>query len=360
MKKIIFILIILIVSLSIFALFIVGYLEFFYHNKWEKQIFRTILLKELRPHRNEEILISEMDRKFIAHNKIKITTDENGFLVNSSSSHHQNPDSVIVFLGGSTTECQLTSESNRFPYLSGKLLEKSVGLKINSLNSGVSGNNSFHNLNILLNKIVFIKPDVLVLMNTANDLTMLSNNLDYKDHGICEINALNNIYSYLAKKSGVFAFLKDRYLEKTKNASNSKKTIENLLNEKNSDIIKLNFKKIIDSYSAICKIFGIKLVLMTEPSNFDNSDNHWYAAGIRVNDKAFKNYLKLYAEFNSIYRSSALKNNDFLIDLEAVLNKKEYFYDDLHYTDTGSIKASEHIADFLKKNFFKINSIGAD
>ena len=86
---------------------------------------------------------------------------------------HDHPDLTIAFLGGSTTECIYVDEDNRFPYLAGRLLERQTHLKVNSYNAGRSGNNTLHCLNILLNKVVNLKPDIVVLMENINDLAIL-------------------------------------------------------------------------------------------------------------------------------------------------------------------------------------------
>ena len=67
----------------------------------------------------------------------------------------------------------MMDENNRFPYLAGHLLEEETQLKVNSYNAGHSGNNTLHCLNILLNKVVNLKPDIVVLMENINDLAIL-------------------------------------------------------------------------------------------------------------------------------------------------------------------------------------------
>ena len=52
----------------------------------------------------------------------------------------------FIFFGGSTTECIFVEESKRFPYLLTRILQRSDGTLINSLNAGVSGNHSMHSL----------------------------------------------------------------------------------------------------------------------------------------------------------------------------------------------------------------------
>jgi len=55
----------------------------------------------------------------------------------------------------------------------GQLLQEKTGKKITSINAGVGGNNSLHSLDVLLNKIIPLKPDVVVMMHNINDLVTL-------------------------------------------------------------------------------------------------------------------------------------------------------------------------------------------
>ena len=100
-----------------------------------------------------------------------LRVDRQGFIMPSKI--HDHPDLTIAFLGGSTTECTYVDEDNRFPYLAGRLLERQTHLKVNSYNAGRSGNNTLHCLNVLLNKVVNLKPDIVVLMENINDLAIL-------------------------------------------------------------------------------------------------------------------------------------------------------------------------------------------
>ena len=99
---------------------------------------------------------------------VYIRVDDQGFL--RPSRVHAHPDLVLAFLGGSTTECRVVPEENRFPYLVGRRLEEAFKVKVNSYNAARSGNNSLHSLNILLHKLMPLKPDIVVMMHNLNDL----------------------------------------------------------------------------------------------------------------------------------------------------------------------------------------------
>jgi hypothetical protein len=98
----------------------------------------------------------------------QVRTDADGFMLPYNI--YDKPDLTLVFLGGSTVACIYVDEDQRFPHLAGQLLEQKTGKKITSINSGVGGNNSLHSIDVLLNKIIPIKPDVVVMMHNINDL----------------------------------------------------------------------------------------------------------------------------------------------------------------------------------------------
>ena len=52
----------------------------------------------------------------------------------------------------------------------------------NSYNSGVSGNNTLHSIDILLNKAIPLEPDIVVLMQNINDLIILLFEGDFWNH----------------------------------------------------------------------------------------------------------------------------------------------------------------------------------
>ena len=101
----------------------------------------------------------------------RVRTDARGFML--PFNRHEKPDLTLVFLGGSTVACIYVEEENRFPYLVGNLLAQKTGKQITSINSGVGGSNSLHSLDILLNKIIPVRPDVVVMMHNINDLVAL-------------------------------------------------------------------------------------------------------------------------------------------------------------------------------------------
>jgi hypothetical protein len=86
---------------------------------------------------------------------------------------HEDPDATIAFMGGSVTAALATSEDQRFPALIAKQLGEH-GLRVNSLNAARGGGSLHDSLNVLLNHIVRDRPDIVVVMNSGIDQSLLS------------------------------------------------------------------------------------------------------------------------------------------------------------------------------------------
>ena len=134
---------------------------------------RAIRLREYRPSMVEYLLAGEKEKNYdtLASKKYLLRIDDNGFIYPSEK--YPDPDISLVILGASTTECRFVEEEKRFPYATGTLLEKDLGIRINSYNAGRSGNHTLHSLNILLNKIWPLNPHVVVMTTSINDMVIL-------------------------------------------------------------------------------------------------------------------------------------------------------------------------------------------
>ncbi len=274
----------------------------------DNNVGRFIKLREYRP--NQEKLerptrnyIKNIYPNTIERKYYRVVTDSNGFI--GPSEIHENPDIKIVFLGGSTTECLYMEETERFPYVVGRLLEKNLAKKVNSYNGGVSANESMHSINILLNKVLPMKPNMVVFMHNINDLSILRSQGSYWYP--------NSLKSHVQTAKNVFT----RY---------EFPQTQTLFDEKE---ISEEFARNLQTFVAICKIRNIVPVLMTQAN--------------RVTDDA------LYHRFNDIIREVAQKESVALVDLAALIPPTpDNFYDSYHYKAAGANLAAVHIASHLQ------------
>ena len=136
---------------------------------------RHIVMREWRRDTDYTFPTSEARRQFgdgSVPASYALSVNSAGFI--EPARRHEKPDITLAFLGGSTTECALVLPHNRFPDLAARKLEAALGLKVNGLNAGMSGNNSMHALALLIGKVLPQRPDFVVLMEAVNDVGVLS------------------------------------------------------------------------------------------------------------------------------------------------------------------------------------------
>ena len=297
-------------------------------------------------------------------NKIVFRTDENGFIMPSKV--HDNPDLTIVFLGGSTTECKSVYEENRFPYLAGRSIEKDTGVKVNSYNSGVAASDSLHSMDIFINKILPMEPDVAVMMHNINDLSILLFEKTYwhNNRTRSPIIALDlrpsvrnilkqikdlcfpNLYSAL-----YMAFHPDYDPDEFSHARGKKIDID-------ESYLVSEFKMNLQLFINICKARNITPVLMTQPNRIKDNPDHVIIDSLKKlkteNGITYKAYKEIYNSFNKAIREIGAENVVWVIDLDKEVPKeKEYMHDVVHFNDNGSRLAAEIISRDLKALIMK-------
>lgn len=277
-------------------------------------------------------------------------TDSFGFILPYKAL--DSSENVIVFIGGSTTECMAVSE--------GKRVHKAVENQLNNvscLNIGNSGNHSMHSLGILANKLIAFKPNVVVINHNVNDLSVLLNTGTYFNNNKHRSLLLTNseqLYSYkvgFPKNWFVKTYIPYISLVLLPTTFEGEKLIDD--NEFDEDTIpsdldlnsiKLSFKRSLTGLINYAKSWDIKPVIMTQGSCFKCFEIE--------NIEKYEAYdlAKLHQEFNQIIRQVAKECETELVDAEFLMkDNSSYFYDTVHYTDSGSVFISKHIAKAVSK-----------
>jgi len=271
--------------------------------------------------------------EFLAKKRYRFRTDGDGFIIPSKI--HSKPDVTIVFLGGSTTECLFVNEDKRFPYLAGRLIESKTNVKINSYNSGVAGNNTLHLIDILLNKIIPINPDVVILMENFNDLISLLYDQSYWNNSPTRsliVEAQPSIKGLVrdAVKLGLpnlgrlclqiyldfFPPDEWRHVRKKK------------ININKSELVSF-YKMNLETFVKLCETRNITLVFMTQANRLKESPDEIvrYEVDIHVGTRGVEYYefKQIYDMFNQVMREVASNKGIKLIDLaKEVPQEKEY------------------------------------
>ncbi len=316
---------------------------------------RFIRLREHPPLLHKTIYPSEKYMKLtegLVRQDYLLRVDDNGFIM--PSKRHPQPDLAVVFLGGSTTECLLLEEENRFPYLVGKILEEKTGKKVNSYNGGVGGNNSLHSLDILLNKVIPLKPDIVVLSHNINDLFII---LAYGE-GYWNHNPFRSPIIITPEKE----FYLTNKLKKTFRRIFKKEPEVDEFQHLRGKKIKIDPHRLVSEFTTNLQMFiqishlnHMVPVLMTQSNRFKPVPDEFTKRYMQTMETDYGiNYSEFKASYdliNQTIRNIAKDNNVLLIDLAlAVLQEKEFLYDILHYNEHGSRLAAQIISEKLLAN----------
>jgi hypothetical protein len=318
---------------------------------------RYIKLREQRPLRQMRLQFPKNHLPYtdnVFTKTYKIDIDENGFI--KPSKKYADPDLSIVFLGGSTTECMFMDEENRFPYVVGAILEQETGKKINAYNGGLSGNNSLHAIDLLVNKVVPLKPRVVVFMENINDLSTLLYEKTYWNR-----NNVRAPLETLVKGKLVGKLLKEMFIPNLNEAYRN--LTKSLFGKEEDEFAQARRKKLsvdqagfarefamnLQIFIDICRDRGITPVLMTQANRIKGDPDPVVAAYIgrygQDTGISYRDFKELYDLFNDTIREVGRKNGVMVIDLaHDVPPDKEHLYDMVHFNDAGSRYAAGIIA----------------
>lgn len=339
-------------------------------NKIEPMRLRCIRLKEYPPFFKQTKVVGREQLKYsdnLDKETFVVRADENGFIF--PSKRHDDPDLSIVFLGGSTTECAHNEEEYRFPYLVGILVEEKTGKKVNSYNCGVGGSNSLHSLNVLLNKVIPLQPEVVIMCHHVNDMAVLLYEKSYwSDNPHRSPIIIDNLYNL--NLFNILRYIKYQLLPNTTETINRLINLESLMipdrpydefshirNKKisiNRDGMLGDFEKNLQTFINICKARGITPVVMTQANRFKDNPDEVVAKTAKITEETlditYREFKQIYDSFNESIRKIGSANNVLVIDLDRTIPKdKKYMFDSMHYTDYGSRFAASVISEKLLK-----------
>ena len=341
-------------------------------------IVRAINLRENHPGLNvtiypDDYYLSLTDNLIAQEYPFRV--DNNGFILPHNS--HENPDHEIVFLGGSSTECMYVTENNRFPYLAGQLIEEKTNKLVNSYNSGASGNNMVHSMDILLNKIIPMKPDIVVIMETVNDYTILAYDHTYWPEGTTrsELITINDYFPKVKKETFFWHFkglfktifpniyyriflIKEKVLHplQQKEPYDEWAGRRHMIKDRDFEFMKKEYKWILELTVRASKTHNITPVLITQANRFKDIPDDFILKNLEPmlnGGISYATFKEEYDTFNEIIREVAKIYEIPLIDLAILVpQEREYMYDTVHYNDVGS----KFVANIISERLIEITS----
>lgn len=289
------------------------------------------------PHRPEG------DRLVPSNASRVLQTDAIGTISPPDGVNHQALASrTVLFLGGSTTECNEVDEPFRFPARV-ELLLSSSDMAIRTINGGVRGHTTIDSINSLLNRSAFRSADIVVLMHNINDRLRLALQGNYDARlgsaapGSMELvkasasDLVTSLWDYATYNSNAL-FLLNGYLLSRSNShsiSVSERTIDFGLPAASEQLNQ--YKQNLEAFIALTRALGKLPILMTQP----------LARRSPAQDL-----------FNDAIREVAAKQSAELIDLELEitgLRDSLFLSDDIHLSNFGSLHVASVIAGRLAR-----------
>ena len=265
---------------------------------------RSIRLKEYPPNASLSFMPAEayvaarggsLERK-----AYRLETDAQGF-IRGPGAFEPARHSVIV-LGDSVVESMYLEPHERFPARLEFILRREQALDVRVRNGGYSGATSLHMLNVFLNKIVPMKPDLVILMI-----------------GIVDVDVANLAAGFWSRDCWIEPMVEP-------GATNSWRDAGLLAQPQFEDR-----RRLLDLFSAAARAFGIELWFATIPHQQHGGD----PVGRR--DRL---------AMNEVTRAAARAGGHQLCDLESQLaGRADIFHDMFHLNRIGSEAVARALAE---------------
>lgn len=327
---------------------------------------RVVRLRELAPGSFEVInpkpQVFDVEAGFPPR-PVVIRVDEEGFVMPSRV--HAQPDLILAFLGGSTTECRAVPEDHRFPYLVGRCLETTLKARINSYNAARSGNNSLHSLNILLHKLLPLRPDIVVMTHNINDLIALLYEKTYWNQNPSRRVLMEVRPTLAGHVRGFFQIIREHTIPHLYAAlkglggrGGEEPPIDEFRHlrgrkvEIRRDYLLREFRSNLQMFIEICRCRGIEPVLMTQANRFqtDLDPETWQEVQVlEAQGISYGDFRELYGAFNQAIRDQGAAGQVRVIDLaREIPPEPKFIHDPVHFTERGSTLAAKIICTQLE------------
>jgi lysophospholipase L1-like esterase len=256
----------------------------------------------------------------------------------------------ILTIGGSTTECFYLSDGRTWPDLLGQKLSQEFN-RVWINNAGLDGATTYRHLILMEDYVVKLRPKVVLFLIGINDVG--AGNLEANDkpgHYLSrwgrallyrsEVYALGqNLQRYfMAQRRGLHHTEID--LRKAGTLDQPPVGIaSSTLQDYRTNSLPF-FAERLGKLVRVCRAHGIEPVLITQPTLYGPGVDPVTGINleaIKVGDSNGGFQFQVIELYNGVSRQAALKDAVLLIDLARDLPRNSaYYYDYLHYTETGA------------------------
>jgi len=274
---------------------------------------------------------------------------------------------TILAVGGSTTQCFFLDDQKIWTNILQRELEKK-GANVWVGNAGIDGHSTRSHVLLMEDLLPQIKPNIVVALVGINDLLIsLSEDVRFQKNRFDR----RSIKSILYAKSKLFQviytwklILWDQVQVTQANAHLTLK--ETPFDPKNetlpADLHTLiptitEFEKNLKAMAEVSRAQHVKLILMTQPSLFDDTE-HWrhvegnfYWIKKAKHEMSAATYWRLLNEYNQATLRVCQEEKLECLDLASFIpHREDMFYDAVHLTELGSERVGLLLAEFLSKS----------
>lgn len=248
------------------------------------------------------------------------------------------PRARIVFLGGSTTECNEVDEPFRFPAAAGNILTEKYGIAAETYNLGVRGHTTQDSLTVLINHPLLRQATHVVVMHNINDRLWLATRGDYSatlmPHGELTFPGTVDAAAGLLSMLWNFTSMHSNLLFASKNALERRQhrdrvqIDERVIDFEDPDLerSKTRFETNLRVFIAAARAYGQVPILMTQPLGRPSPGQ---------------------AAFNGVIRTVAQQSDVPLVDAAQALGETQprlFFRDLIHLSNEGSLAVADAVA----------------
>lgn len=270
---------------------------------------------------------------------------------------------TIITVGGSTTICAAQDDTMTYPAAMGSALQATdATIWVN--NAGIDGHTSRGNLRVMDEVIRYLKPDLVVVLVGANDLT-LSLVEDRRANGspfdltakqrdpLQETQIGRMAWNFFEVTLGGAVPVNATFSAITPipmDASRAALAPADRDGLPQLPEYRQNLNRLID----LTEEMGTRIVLLTQPSLFDDTP-YWAATEATI---SWAKPANLYFSGATYWKMLAIYNQETLaiceargipcLDLAAQIpHNREMFYDSVHFTDAGAERVGKIVAQFI-------------
>jgi lysophospholipase L1-like esterase len=281
----------------------------------------------------------------------------------------------LVAVGGSTTECIFVTEGKTWTDIVQSKLEKDIpNIWIN--NAGIDGHSSCGHLEMMDQYLGHIKPNYVMFLVGINDLAV--GNCRIEDGKTLTVNRggeLGKVDEWLLSNSMIYTYID--YWKNQRIGHDMRALADSIVNynvlgtsdyfdivdkveDQKFDVLVVGYQDRLRKLMNKTLEYGIRPILITQPAVYGFGIDP--TTGVDLGELAVSDFTEakvmrkgsekwaLLERYNEATRKVALEKGVALIDLANKLPKDtKYFYDYVHYTESGSEKVGEIVAEGLKE-----------